>query len=108
MTVTESYFAITRRVAAPRELVFQAWTGEGIAFCEVDVPRRLVFELEDGGLGIVTLSDEGDHTVMTFEGSAPAAEADEVERVWAARLDALIEVAQGSQSGGNAGGIRPG
>jgi hypothetical protein len=108
MTITESYFAITRRVAVPRELVFQAWTGEGIAFCEVDVPRRLVFELEDAGLGIVTLSDEEDHTVMTFEGSAPAAEADEVERVWAARLDAVIEVAQGSQSGGNAGGIRPG
>ena len=45
---------------------------------------------------------------MTFEGSAPAAEAHEVERVWAARVDALIDGAQGSQSGGNAGGIRPG
>jgi hypothetical protein len=52
----------------------------------------------------VTLSVVGDHTVITFEGSAPQAEAD-----WAAMLDALVEtVAQGSQSGGNAGGIRPG
>jgi hypothetical protein len=108
MIITETYFAITRRTAAPRELVFQAWTGEGIDFTEVDAPRRLVFELEDGGLAIVTLSDEGDHTVITFEGSAPSDEADEVERRWAATLDAVIAVAQGSQPGGNTGGIRPG
>jgi hypothetical protein len=107
MTITETYFAITRRVAAPPELVFRAWIREGIAFTEVDAPRRLVFELEDG-LAIVTLADEGGHTVVTFEGSAPADEADEVERDWAARLDAVIEAAQGSQPGGNAGGIRPG
>ena len=108
MTITESYFAISRHVAAPRELIFDAWIREGIAFREVEAPRRLVFELEGAGLAIVTLSDEGDHTVMTFEGSAPADEADAVEREWTARLDALIAVAQGSQSGGNAGGIRPG
>ena len=54
------------------------------------------------------LSDEGDHTVITFEGSAPVDKADEVERGWAARLDAVIAGAQTSQSGGNAGGIRPG
>jgi hypothetical protein len=108
MTITETYFAITRRVVAPRELVFQAWTGEEIDFCEVDAPRRLVFELEDGGLAIVTLSDERDHTVITFEGSAPADKADEVERGWAARLDAVIATTQGSQGAGNAGGIRPG
>ena len=109
VTVTETYFAISRRVAAPREIVFRAWTREGIAFREADAPRRLVFELEDAGLAIVTLSDEGDHTVMTFEGSAPEDEADDVEREWSARLVALAEtVGQGSQSGGNAGGIRPG
>jgi uncharacterized protein YndB with AHSA1/START domain len=120
MTITQGYFALSRRVAAPRGLVFRAWiepelqarwSGERFAFREVDPPARLVFAMdedEETALGIVTLSDEGDHTVMTFEGSAPAAEADEVEGVWAARLDALIEVAQGSQSRGNAGGIRPG
>lgn len=109
MTITETYFAITRRVGAPREHVFEAWLGEGIEFREIDAPRRLVFELEDGGVAIVTLSDEADHTVMTFEGSAPADKADAVEQEWAARLDALVEtVAQGSHSGGNDGGIRPG
>ena len=52
----------------------------------------------------MTLSAEGDGTVITFEGSAPQDEAD-----WSAMLDALAEtVAQGSQSGGNAGGMRPG
>ena len=109
MIVTETYFAISRRVAAPRELVFRAWIRESIAFREVDAPRRLVFELEDAGLAIVTLSDEGDHTVMTFEGSVPEDEADDVEREWSARLAALADtVSHGSQSGGNAGGIRPG
>jgi hypothetical protein len=108
MLMTETYFAITRRTAAPRELVFEAWTAERIDFREVDAPRRLVFELDDGGLAIVTLSDEGDHTVMTFEGSAPADRADDVERDWAARLDAVIDAAQGGRSEGNAGGIRPG
>jgi hypothetical protein len=102
MTVTESYFAISRHVAVRRERLFEAWIREDIAFSEIDPPRRLVFEMEDGGLAIVTLSDEGDETVMTFEGSGDA------ERDWAARLDGLIAVAQGSQSGGNAGGIRPG
>jgi hypothetical protein len=102
MTVTESYFAISRHVDVPRERLFQAWIREDIAFSEIDPPRRLVFELEDGGLAIVTLSDEGDDTVMTFEGSG------DVEREWAARLDALIATAQESQAGGNAGGIRPG
>jgi alpha/beta hydrolase family protein len=102
MTVTESYFAISRHVAVPRERLFDAWMREDIAFSEIDPPRRLVFELEDGGVAIVTLSDEGDETVITFEGSG------DVEPAWAARLDGLIAVAQGSQSGGNAGGIRPG
>jgi alpha/beta hydrolase fold len=102
MTVTESYFAISRHVDVPRERLFAAWIREDIAFSEIDPPRRLVFELEDGGLAIVTLADEGDETVMTFEGSGDA------EHEWAAWLDALIDVAQGSQSGGNAGGIRPG
>ena len=108
MIVTETYFAISRHVAVPRERLFEAWMREDIVFSEVDAPRRLVFELEHGGLAIVTLSDEGDHTAMTFEGSAPDGEADETERGWAAMLDALIAVTQGSQSGGNAGGIRPG
>jgi hypothetical protein len=108
MTMTETYFAITRSVDAPCERLFQAWIREAIDFREIDAPRRLVFELEDDGLAIVTLSDEGDHTVVTFEGSAPADRADEVERDWTERLDAVIAAAQGSQSGGNAGGIRPG
>jgi hypothetical protein len=102
MTVTESYFAISRHVAVSRERLFEAWIREDIAFTEIDPPRRLVFELEDGGLAIVTLSDEGDETVMTFEGSGDS------ESDWAARLDGLIASSQGSQSGGNAGGIRPG
>ena len=109
MIMTETYFAITRRTAARGERVFEAWLAEGIEFRELDAPRRLVFELEDAGLAIVTISDEGDHTVITFEGSAPAERAEAVEQTWTARLDALVEtVAQGSQSGGNAGGIRPG
>jgi hypothetical protein len=108
MTVTETYFAISRHVAVPCERLFQAWIREDVEFSEIEAPRRLVFEIEHGGLAIVTLSDEGDHTVMTFEGSAPEDEADEVEHGWVARLDALIAGAQGSQSGGNAGGIRPG
>jgi acetyl esterase/lipase len=108
MLMTETYFAITRHVDAPHELVFRAWLGEGIEFRDVDAPRRLVFELEDAGLAIVTISDESHDTVVTFEGSAPADKADEVEQAWAARLDAVIAVAQGSHSGGNDGGIRPG
>ena len=83
-----------------------------IAFTDVDAPARLVFALDEDdetALAIVTLADEGDHTVMTFEGSAPAAEADEIERGWCAMLDALVAaVAQPSQYGGNAGGMRPG
>jgi hypothetical protein len=108
MIVTETYFAISRHVPVPQERLFEAWLRESIAFSEIDAPRRLVFEIEHGGLAIVTLSDEGDETVMTFEGSAPDGEADDVERAWTAMVDALIAVAQGSQPGGNAGGIRPG
>jgi len=114
MTLTQSYFAINRRVAAPRELVFQAWTdpervgrwydGEPFDYREVEPPARIVFTTGGPDLEIVTLSATGDDTVITFEGSAPQDEAE-----WSARLDALVElVAQGSQSGGNAGGIRPG
>ncbi len=114
MTLTQSYFAINRRVAAPRELVFQAWTdpelvgrwyrGEPFDYREVEPPARIVFTTGGPDLEIVTLSADGDGTVITFEGSAPQDEAD-----WSAMLDALAEtVAQGSQSGGNAGGIRPG
>ena len=114
MTLTESYFAINRRVAAPRALVFQAWTdpelvgrwyrGEPFDYREVEPPARIVFTTGGPDLEIVTLSAEDDGTVITFEGSAPQDEAD-----WSAMLDALAEtVAQGSQSGGNAGGIRPG
>ena len=127
MTIMQSYFAISRSITAPRERVFRAWTDPELrarwyrpggpypatlAFREVDAPARLVFatdEDDETALAIVTLSDERDHTVMTFEGSAPGAEADEVEQGWAAMLDALAAtVAQPSQYGGNAGGIRPG
>lgn len=124
MSMTQSYFAISRAVDAPRERIFRAWIDPELrarwydaadrfpAFREIDVPWRLVFatdEDDETAVAIVTLADEGDHTVMTFEGSAPAAEADEVEQGWAAMLEALVEtVAQGTQSGGNAGGIRPG
>ena len=114
MTLTESYFAINRRIAAPRELVFQAWTdpelvgrwyrGEPFDYREVEPPARIVFTTGGPDLEIVTLSAAGDGTVVTFEGSAPQDEAE-----WSAMLDSLAElVAQGSQSGGNAGGIRPG
>ena len=124
MSMTQSYFAISRHVAAPRERVFRAWTdpelrarwyhaaGTAIAFTDVDAPARLVFALDEDdetALAIVTLADEGDECVMTFEGSAPAAEADEIELRWCAMLDALeAAVAHGSQSRGNAGGMRPG
>ena len=115
----KSYFAITRAVYASRERLFRAWTepeelsrwycGVPFEYSEVDEPARMVFSTDGVDLAIVTLSVVGDHTVMTFEGSAPEAEVDHVERGWAARLDALAEsVDQGSQSGGNAGGIRPG
>ncbi len=114
MTVTESYFAINRRVAAPRELVFQAWTdpelvgrwycGVPFVYREVEPPARIVFTTDGPDLEIVTLSAAGDDTVMTFEGSAPAAEQEWSEML--AALDAVV--AQGSQAGGNAGGIRPG
>jgi uncharacterized protein YndB with AHSA1/START domain len=122
MIITETYFAISRAVDAPRERIFRAWIDpalrarwygpEALPFRELDPPARLVFALdedEETAVAIVTLADEGDHTVMTFEGSAPAAEAEAVEQSWGAILESLAElVAQGSQSGGNAGGMRPG
>ena len=112
----ESYFAISRRVDAPRERVFRAWTDPlevahwlGSApfdYQEIDAPRRLVFTLgDDAPPAIVTLSPAGDQTVMTFEGGAPPAEAEAVERCWAAVLERLAD--QVSQAGGNAAGIRP-
>ena len=110
----QSYFAISRRVDAPRERVFRAWTdprevvhwlgSAPFEYDEVDAPGRLVFTAGES-LSIVTLSDAGEETVMTFEGGAPAGEADTVERGWAGLLDLLAD--QVSQSGGNAGGIRP-
>ena len=121
MSLTLSYFAISRPVPAPRERVFRAWTdplevcrwygNAPFAYREADAPARLVFTTgdpddPDAPLFIVTLSVEGDHTVMTFEGAAPVAEADAVERGWAALLGRLA--GQVSQSGGNAGGILPG
>jgi uncharacterized protein YndB with AHSA1/START domain len=115
----QSYFAITRAVYASRERLFRAWTqpeelsrwysGEPFELDEVDEPARMVFTTDEVDLAIVTLSVVGDHTVMTFEGSAQEAEVEDVERGWASMLDALAtSVDQGSQSGGNAGGIRPG
>ena len=112
MSMTQSYFAISRHVDAPRERIFQAWIETAIAFTDVDAPARLVFALDEDdetALAIVTLADEGDHTVVTFEGSAPAAEADEIEHGWCAMLDALVAaVAQGSQAGGNTAAYGPG
>ena len=100
MTVTESYFAINRRVTAPRELVFQAWTdpelvsrwyrGSPIVYHEVEPPSRIVFTTDGPDLEIVTLSEVDGHTVMTFEGSAPEDEAEDAERSWSATLDRLI------------------
>jgi uncharacterized protein YndB with AHSA1/START domain len=106
MSLTETYFAISRRVAAPRERVFEAWIDAPFVYQEVDPPARLVFTLGDDALAIVTLAVAGDETVMTFEGAAPADEADAVERDWSGLLDLLA--AQVSQSRGNAGGILPG
>jgi uncharacterized protein YndB with AHSA1/START domain len=82
---------------------------------EIDAPARIVFTT--GGpdddpddpltpVAIVTLSVAGDHTAMTFEGSAPAAEVDDIEQGWSFMLDRLAD--QVSHSGGNAGGMRPG
>ena len=97
--------------------MFRAWTdpeevsgwyrGAPFAYHEADAPSRLVFAI--GGqddLVIVTLSVVDDHTVMTFEGAAAAAEVDAVEEAWSVMLDRLV--AQVSHSGGNAGGMRPG
>jgi uncharacterized protein YndB with AHSA1/START domain len=113
----QSYFAISRRVDAPRERVFRAWTdplevahwlgNAPFDYEQVDAPRRLVFTAgEDAALAIVTLSVAGEQTVMTFEGAAPPAEAEAVEQGWAGLLDVLAD--QVSQAGGKAGGIRPG
>ncbi len=116
MSLTQTYFAISRRVDAPRERVFQAWIdplevsrwlgSAPFVYQEIDPPARLVFTLGDDALAIVTLAVAGDHTVMTFEGAAPAEEADIVERGWTGLLDLLA--AQVSQSGGKAGGSLPG
>jgi uncharacterized protein YndB with AHSA1/START domain len=116
MSLTQTYFAINRRVAAPRERVFRAWTdplevahwlgSAPFEYQEVDAPGRLVFTIGDDALAIVTLAVAGDQTVMTFEGGAPADEAEAVERCWSAVIDRLVD--QVSQSGGNAGGRRPG
>jgi uncharacterized protein YndB with AHSA1/START domain len=114
---TQVYFWINHAIYASRERVFRAWTepeevrgwyrGEPIVYREVDPPSRLVFAIGgDEDLAIVTLSTVGDHTVMTFEGAAPAAEADAVERRWSEMLYRLAD--QVIHSGGNTGGIRPG
>lgn len=111
----KGYFAIARAVGASRERLFKAWTapsevcrwyrGTPFVYREVDEPARLVFTAGPE-LAIVTLSEAGDHTVMTFEASAPEAEAEAAERGWHALLDRLVD--QVSQSCGNAGGMRPG
>jgi uncharacterized protein YndB with AHSA1/START domain len=121
MSLTLSYFAISRHVRAPRERLFRAWTdplevcrwygSAPFSYRDVDAPGRLVFttgdpEDPDAPLAIVTLSRANDHTVMTFEAAAPVAEADAVERGWNGLLDRLVD--QVSQPGGNAGGILPG
>jgi hypothetical protein len=117
MSSTRTYFWINHAIYAPRERMYRAWTdpdelsrwyrGAPLAYRDADAPSRLVFAIGDTeDLAIVTLSVVDDHTVMTFEGAAPADEAEAVEREWAGMLDRLV--AQVSHSGGNAGGMRPG
>ena len=40
MSMTQSYFAISRHVDAPRERILQAWMDTAIAFTEVPVRMR--------------------------------------------------------------------
>jgi uncharacterized protein YndB with AHSA1/START domain len=112
VSITEVYFSIVREVDAPRADVFRAWVARRHApsgYREVAIPRRLVFDLEPGGgVAIVTFAEHHGGTVVTFEGSAAADEADAVEEAWAAVLDRLADQPAGSHSRGNAGGIRPG
>ena len=99
LTITETYFAIARTVDASRERVFRMWTdpeelsrwyrGDPFDYLEVDAPARIVLTTGEPELLIVTLSEVGGHTVMTFEGSAPADEAEDAERAWHAMLDRL-------------------
>ena len=114
---TQTYFWINYAIYASRERVFRAWTEPDavgrwyddapLAYREVDPPSRLVFSIGgEDDLAIVTLSTVDDHTVVTFEGAAPADEAEAVEQRWSELLDRLAD--QVSHSGGNAGGIRPG
>ena len=115
MSMTQSYFAISRHVDAPRERIFQAWMDTAVARRSPSPPTRprgscsrLDEDDDEPPLAIVTLADEGDHTVMTFEGSRPPRGRRDRAQL-GAMLDALVAaVAQPSQYGGNAGGIRPG
>ena len=110
MSTTEVYFSITREIDAPRADVFRAWVAQGHAasgYREVAIPRRLVFDLEPG-VAIVTFAEHHGGTVVAFEGTAEEGDADAVETAWRAALDRLADQPAGSQSRGNAGGIRPG
>lgn len=115
MSITEVYFAISREIAAPPEQVFRAWVARRHApygYREVAIPRRLVFTTEpeapDAAVAIVTFAEHRGGTALTFEGSAPAEEAEAAEARWRAVLDGLAAQVAGSHSRGNAGGIRPG
>ena len=115
MSITEVYFAISREVVAPPEQVFRAWVAQRHApygYREVAIPRRLVFTTEpeapDAAVAIVTFAEHRGGTALTFEGSAPADEAEAAEARWRAVLDGLAAQVAGSHSRGNAGGIRPG
>ena len=109
----KGYFAIARAVETSRERLFRAWTapsevgcwyqGAPFVYRELDEPARIVLTI-GSELAIVTLSEMGDHTVMTFEASAR--EAETAERGWRSLIDRLVD--QVSQSCGNAGGMRPG
>ena len=76
------------------------YRGAPLAYREVDPPSRLVFAIGgEDDLAIVTLSTVDDHTVMTFEGAAPADEADAVEQRWSELLDRLADSGRATPAG---------
>ena len=114
MTLTESYFAINRRVAAPRALVFQAWTdpelvgrwyrGEPFDYREWSRRADRVHHRR-AGPGDRDPLGRGRRHRHHVRGLG----AGRTRRTGPRCSMHLAEtVAQGSQSGGNAGGIRPG
>jgi uncharacterized protein YndB with AHSA1/START domain len=115
MSTPHARFVIVRDIAAPRDLVFRAWThpelaGDwsataAIAFREVVAPRRLVFTTGSGDedpdhpaapIAAVVFADRGDRTEVTFAASAPEERADALEEDWSVLFDRLAEGVAGA------------